>query len=282
LRHLCLSHPTVSAIFPEVPSMIRPRRRSFLAKAIFFTPLVLVPILSALTPCHARSSTYRVHRKGQITSQRRQIAAQAEALTLQASEIRVLQRQVAALSAQVVALRENTRTASTRREPVVLIPRGINLGTPPYDLILNGSYPGAIGAAEDRLKLNPSNAEALALQAYAMIKINQVGQAGPLIARAAALNPTNPHAKALVLVAQGALADAQGNTDAAGKAYFAADHINNTLGLVYLAAADHFVKIGKPDKAKMLIVGNGANKGGLDLVKTNAEKDALQQKASSL
>jgi hypothetical protein len=165
--------------------------------------------------------------------------------------------------------------------PVKVVTRVI-LGTPPYDLILNGSYPGAIGAAEDRLKLKPSSVDALALQAYAMIKINQVGQAGPLIARAAALNPTNPRAKALVLVAQGALADAQGNTDAAGKAYFAADHIDNTLGLVYLAAVDHFVKIGKPDVAKALLLGNGTSKGGLDLVKTPAEKDALHQKIAGL
>ena len=126
-------------------------------------------------------------------------------------------------------------------------------GPSPYDQVLTGSFPGAIGAAQDRLNQNPSDVEALALQAYAMIKIGQTTRAQPIVAKALSLAPPTGRTRALAFVAKATLEEAQGQNIAANTDFQNANHASDMLGLTYLAYADLLPKVGQAGSIKPLL-----------------------------
>jgi hypothetical protein len=179
----------------------------------------------------------------------------AQSLAAQAAEIRQLKRRVDALTAEVASLRR----AASLPPPTVgkpgptVVMRAVETGPQIYSLVLAEDYPQAVGEASDRLTLNPSDAEALGLKAYAMVRLGLVDPARPVIVRALTQSLLHSHARAFALVAQGALDGADGKGGEAAKEYKAAYESDHRLALPTLALADQFVKEGRKETAKRLL-----------------------------
>lgn len=161
--------------------------------------------------------------------------------------------------------------------PVVSVPRP-KLGKPPYDLILTGAYPQAVGAANDILARNPNDASAQALKAIALIKTGNAAAAqGP---SAAALRLTAGQAqgrpRALALLAQGVLAEANNDLSGAAQAYQSAGRMDQSLILTYIIFASSLQNRGQHDQAKLVL------QQALVQKPTGVEASALHAKMSGL
>lgn len=159
--------------------------------------------------------------------------------------------------------------------PVVRPVQGVPIPRPaptvsPYSAVLAGSWDAAAGA-------NDGSPAGLALKGYALVKKGDTDAAGPVISQALKLTDGQPgRARALALVAQGALADALGNKAQAVSSFQQAGGADDTCGLAYLAFADYAHGNGKDDTARKLL------QGALAAVQTPEEKAVITSKLSAL
>lgn len=140
-----------------------------------------------------------------------------------------------------------------------------------YQMVLTGQWQRSIRITRGLLSHSPGNTEAMALQAYSLVKSNRPDEAETLLVRA--LRQTEGmkgHVRALVLVAAGSFAEAQGNKVQAVSAYQQAGSADSTCALAYLAFADYAHNNGKDATAKKLL------QGALDAVQTPAERAAIR------
>jgi ATP/maltotriose-dependent transcriptional regulator MalT len=138
-------------------------------------------------------------------------------------------------------------------------------------MALLGEWQKSVLAAASARSQSPENAEASALQAYSLVKSGRPNEAETLLTHA--LRQTEGatgRARALALVASGALAEARGSKANAISAYQNAGNADESCALPYLAFADYARRNGNSEIAKKLL------QGGLNAVKTPAERAAIR------
>jgi predicted Zn-dependent protease len=202
-------------------------------------------------------------------------------LAAQAAEIKQLKSQLAAQAAEIERLKHpSTDPAPPLTTDVTPAPQShptLPTATSIYDFVLSGSYPLAVGAADNAIARNPKDMEIIALKAYALAAYGSIDGARPLVAKALqATDGKTGRVRALTLVAQGVVAVADGDTRAAASAFQAAGHDDPTLALTYIAYADLLHKVGKDEMAHKLL------QAGLQEQLTPAEVTAVKQKLSAL
>lgn len=154
--------------------------------------------------------------------------------------------------------------------PVLGLEAGV---TRAYQLALLGEWQKSVLAAESARFRSPENAEAAALQAYSLVKSGRTREAETLATTALRKTEgTTGRARALALVAAGALSEAHGSKTNAVASYQNAGNADQTCALPYLAFADYVHRNGKSEIAKRLL------QSGLAAVKTPAEQAAIRAK----
>ncbi|MDQ2686891.1 MAG: hypothetical protein M3Y28_03385 [Armatimonadota bacterium] len=175
-------------------------------------------------------------------------------------------------SGGVQQLREIVALLDTPAPPAPVL--GLEAGvTRAYQMALLGEWQKSVLAAESARFRSPENAEASALQAYSLVKSGRTREAETLATTALRRTEgTTGRARALALVAAGALSEAHGSKSNAVASYQNAGNADQTCALPYLAFADYAHRNGKSEVAKRLL------QSGLAAVKTPEEQAAIRAK----
>ena len=171
---------------------------------------------------------------------------------------------------QIVGLLDTPRRA-------VQSPRAVGSVTQAYQMVLRGEWQRSVIATRAVLSRDPLNAEASALQAYSLVKLNKTNEAETPMTRALhQADGATGRARALALLAEGALAAARGNKAQAISDYQQAGNADESCALAYLAFAEYAHANGKDDTAKKLL------QGALAAVRTPQERAAISARLGAL
>jgi tetratricopeptide (TPR) repeat protein len=234
--------------------------------------IACLAIFGSLSPAAAQETGATAPKAtDDTTALKKQLAAQA-------AEIKQLKSQIAAQAAEIERLKHPSADPITPSAPANTPPPAASTASSSiYDYVLAGTYPLAVGAADEAISRNPNDTEVIALKAYALAAFGSIDGARPLVAKALqATEGKTGRARALTLVAQGVVAVADGDTRAAVTAFQSAGHDDPTLGLAYIAYADLLHKVGKDEMAHKLL------QAGLQEQLTPSEVKAINQKLAAL